>query len=462
MRSPRSSIPISAPLPLEDVEIAQGVLDAAQEKAEAALKAPRSNKPPAKRNRGHLPKHLPRIEQVIEPETTFCPVLRTCGEMTRIGEDGEARARHRFERRAERTAGRDPGAVPGSGDAAAEIRLPPLFGCGRAGTCTGACCAGRAADRGADRPCDRQQVRRSPAILPAGGDLRPSGRHARPRQSRQLGRTRVFASPARRRCGRVSPEDATAPVLDPGRKRTKTGYFLQCDGYGGYDRLTAVEREQGPWTLVHCWSHLRRRFVKIMRGTASPIAEEALRQIGTLYAVEKTVRGLTPEIRLAARREHSAPIVAAFKPWFEKQLSTISSGSKLAEHIRYALGHWEGLTRFLDDGRLELDTNPVENAIRPIALTRKTRSSQVTRSARKTGRSSPRSSQPASSTASIQPPTSRTRSPRSSTAIRKTGSTSRCLGPQGQRQETPHRGSAKRLRTKRPRIRHSILHRLCK
>ena len=83
------------------------------------------------------------------------------------------------------------------------------------------------------------------------------------------------------------------------------------------------------------------------------------------------VRGAPPRERLAARKEHSAPIVAALRPWFEKQLSMISSGSTLATDIRYALAHWEGLTRFLEDGRLELDTNPVENAIRPVALTRK-------------------------------------------------------------------------------------------
>ena len=86
-----------------------------------------------------------------------------------------------------------------------------------------------------------------------------------------------------------------------------------------------------------------------------------VRQIAQLYAIEATVRGSTPCIRLAARKEHSLPIVAALKPWFEKQLSMISSGSTLAEDIRYALNHWQGLTRFLDDGRLELDTNPVES-----------------------------------------------------------------------------------------------------
>ena len=89
------------------------------------------------------------------------------------------------------------------------------------------------------------------------------------------------------------------------------------------------------------------------------------------YAVEATVRGMAPEDRLAARRDLSLPIIEALRPWFEKQLSMISSGSTLATDIRYAAAHWEGLTRFLGDGRLELDTNPVENAIRPVALTRK-------------------------------------------------------------------------------------------
>ena len=96
-----------------------------------------------------------------------------------------------------------------------------------------------------------------------------------------------------------------------------------------------------------------------------------IRHIGGLYAVEKVVRGFAPNARLAARRQLSASIVAAMKPWLEKQLSHISKGSKLAEHIRYTLGAWGGLVRFLDDGRLELDTNPIENLIRPVALTRK-------------------------------------------------------------------------------------------
>src|SRR3546814_15873232 len=102
------------------------------------------------------------------------------------------------------------------------------------------------------------------------------------------------------------------------------------------------------WSSDVCSSDLlRRRFVKLVRNTKSPVAETALRHIAALYTVEAGVRGQTPEVRLAARRRHAAPIVEALKPWFETQLSAISSGSTLAGDIRYALGHWPGLTRFL-------------------------------------------------------------------------------------------------------------------
>ena len=116
---------------------------------------------------------------------------------------------------------------------------------------------------------------------------------------------------------------------------------------------------------------MRRRFVKRLETDGPPIAEGALRQITGPYAIEASVRGRAPKIRLAARKELSAPIVAAFRPWLEAQLSRIPKASKLAGDIRYTLGLWQGLTRFLEGGCLELNTTPVENQIRPIALTRK-------------------------------------------------------------------------------------------
>lgn len=117
--------------------------------------------------------------------------------------------------------------------------------------------------------------------------------------------------------------------------------------------------------------HTRRKFYDVVEATGSPVATEALRRIGEIYAVEADVRGQSPALRLAARLQRSKPVVAAFHTWLEVQLQHISGRSTLAEAIRYALSRWTGLTRFLTDGRVELDTNPVERAIRPVALGRK-------------------------------------------------------------------------------------------
>jgi len=395
-------------LPLEDVEIAQGVLDAAQEKAEAAIKGkPAGGTSARNRNRGQLPAHLPRVERVIEPDSILCPC--GCGEMTRIGEDVSERL----------------DLIP------AQLRVlvtrRPKYACRR---CSAAVAQAHAPEHVVPGGLPTEALI-AQVIVAKFGDHLPFYRQADiyARQGIRLDRA-TLGNWAGRACFHLQPivahmrqhlasadrlfmDETTAPVLDPGRRQTKKGFFwaiasddrghggtsppivlfryapgrggafaeqflqgfagqlLQCDGYDGYERLTRIVRPQGPWRLVHCWSHLRRRFVKLMRNTKSPIAEAAVRQIAALYAVEATVRGMAPEDRLAARRELSLPIIEALRPWFEKQLSMISTGSTLATDIRYAIAHWEGLTRFLDDGRLELDTNPVENAIRPVALTRK-------------------------------------------------------------------------------------------
>jgi hypothetical protein len=124
-------------------------------------------------------------------------------------------------------------------------------------------------------------------------------------------------------------------------------------------------------TLAFCWAHLRRRFFDIAQGGPAPIASEALERIAVLYAIEKTIRGKSAGERRAVRQEKSKPLVLALKAWFEWQLTRVSAKATIAEDIRYALNHWDGLTRFLDDGRIELDTNIVERSIRPIVLNRK-------------------------------------------------------------------------------------------
>jgi len=203
-------------------------------------------------------------------------------------------------------------------------------------------------------------------------------------------------------------DDTPIPVLDPGRGRTKTGrlwvyarddrpwagpdppaavYFyspdrraerpashlggfrgvLQVDGYAGFETLAA----SGDIVLAACWAHARRRFYEFHQATGSPIAAEALRRIADLYAVEKRIRGQLAEARRQVREAQSRPLIAAMKPWLEAELRRLPNRSGLADAIRYALARWPALCRFLDDGRIELDTNPVERAIRPVALGRK-------------------------------------------------------------------------------------------
>jgi len=142
---------------------------------------------------------------------------------------------------------------------------------------------------------------------------------------------------------------------------------LQVDGYGAYASLA----ERGDVVLAFCWSHVRRRFYEIQAASPAPIAAEALVRIGALYAIEADIRGCSAEQRQRVRFSRSKPLVDALKPWFESQLATVSGKSTIAEAIRYALTRWDGLTRFIDDGRVEIDSNAVERAIRPIALGRK-------------------------------------------------------------------------------------------
>ncbi|MFM8616630.1 MAG: IS66 family transposase, partial [Alphaproteobacteria bacterium] len=145
---------------------------------------------------------------------------------------------------------------------------------------------------------------------------------------------------------------------------------LQVDGYDGFKALRR-DRDDGEVVLAFCWAHLRRRFFDIHAATQSPIAAEALLRIAALYAIEAGIRGSTADRRLAVRQAQSAPLVAELEAWLHGQLNRLSSGSKLAEAIRYGLRHWQGLSEFLSDGRLEMDTNTVEREIRPVAVTRK-------------------------------------------------------------------------------------------
>ena len=134
---------------------------------------------------------------------------------------------------------------------------------------------------------------------------------------------------------------------------------LQVHAYAGHRALA----QMGDVSLAFCWAHVRRRFYERAVAEDSPIAKEASQRIALLYAVEKDIRGRAPDERRAARQERSRPVVNELEPWLRTKHALISRKSKLAEAIRYALSRWEGLNRFLDDGRIEIDSNTVERSL---------------------------------------------------------------------------------------------------
>ena len=387
-------------LGLEDVEQVAASGEAASDAANPTERASRAAK--RRVNRGSLPAHLPRIEMVVDIEDRSCPC---CGKaLHRIGEDTGERL----------------DIVP------AQFRVlivrRPKYAC---------------------RACENVVVQApAPARLIEGGlpteatvaqilvskyaDHLPLYRQAQiyARQGVELdrstladwvGRAAFMLRPvhqrllaALKRSAKLFADETTAPVLDPGRGRTKLGQLwayarddrpwggtdppgvayvyapdrkaerpithlagfkgiLQVDGYGGYRVLA----ERGDVQLAFCWSHVRRRFYELAAAGPAPIASGALERIAGLYAIEKDIRGRSADQRHAVRQDRSRPIIDELEPWLLAKLALISQKTKLAEAIRYALSRWTGLTRFLDDGRIEIDSNVVERSIRPITLNRK-------------------------------------------------------------------------------------------
>lgn len=203
-------------------------------------------------------------------------------------------------------------------------------------------------------------------------------------------------------------DETTAPVLDPGRGRTKTGQLwayarddrpwggtdppavayvyaadrkaerpiahlagfggvLQVDGYAGYRALA----ERHGVKLAFCWSHVRREFIDLATKGASPIAAEVLARIAALYRIEGEIAGHSAEARRLARDRRSRPLLIALERFLRDKLALVSQKSTLAVAIRYATSRWAGLTLYVEDGRVEMDSNTVERSIRPLALTRK-------------------------------------------------------------------------------------------
>ena len=216
---------------------------------------------------------------------------------------------------------------------------------------------------------------------------------------------RTEGAPAAQRSGPAPP--GVVYYFSPDRKGehprghlANSSGILQADAYAGFKELyerradgTQQFRGEEEKQTVRgtvcptnaCWAHLRRAFHDVWTANTSGIAREALDRIGTLYDIEREIAGQPAETRLAARKDHSADKVAAFKAWAEQQLTRIPGKSDLAKAFRYALSRWASFTLFLEDGRVAIDseedqetprwgvslTNPAERAMRPIGVGRK-------------------------------------------------------------------------------------------
>jgi transposase len=176
-------------------------------------------------------------------------------------------------------------------------------------------------------------------------------------------------------CGPTHP--AVAYIYAEDRKNMRpaahlaqfTG-VLQVDGYDGFKRL-AGERVDQSVRLAFCWVHMRRAFFQFHASTKSPLAAEVLKRVAALYAIEAEIRGQPAVERQRVRQDRSRPLVEELHDWLRIHINRVSGASDLAKAMRYAIRHWPGLVAFLDDGRIEMDSNTVERTIRPHTLTRK-------------------------------------------------------------------------------------------
>ena len=385
----------------------EGTLAEAEADAPASTTpTPRAKRPAAERNIGHLPAHLPRVFDVIEPESTLCPC--GCGEMTKIGEDRTERLH----------------VVPAKLQVIVTVR--PKYAC---------------------RKCE-EGVTQAPApahliegALPTEGmiahvlvskfaDHLPLYRQAqiyarsgielhRSTLADWVGKASFHLRPVYeclkaelKTSNHLGLDETTVRVLDPGRGKTKTGYMwtmardergwsgpdppgcvyeyvpsrsgkhgekllegfkgtVQVDGYPGHNRLRREDRPGGPLTLAACWIHARRGLKEMFDSNGSPIAKAGLKRIAQLYKIEAKIRGESPATRQFVRWTESAPLVNAFGVWLDEQRSRVSPRSRLGEKLTYIANQWDGLLVFLYDGRVEMDSNFVENRIRPIKLTAK-------------------------------------------------------------------------------------------
>lgn len=388
-------------LALGDVSVAALSPEPSNDSAPAAEQLKALASPRIRRPARLFPEHLPRETVLHQPATCDCP---DCGaQMRKLGEDVSEMLNY----------------VPGTFTVIRHVR--PKLACGRCSKVVQLPAPSRPIERGMPAPGLLAQV-----IVSKYADHCPLYRQAAiyQRSGVQLDRATLASwigaasdllAPVVDALGRhvrsaekIHADDTPVPVLAPGRGKTKTGRvwayvrddrpsagrgppavwyryspdrrgehprhhlrnfrgILQADAYAGFAPLYV----DGRIVEAGCWAHARRKFYDVHVATKSPLAAEAIRRIGLLYAIEREIRGLLPEARAAVRQQSSAPILDGLRAWLLTTLQTVSGKSSLALAIKYTLVRWEAMTRFCSDGRIELDNNSAERSIRAIVLGRR-------------------------------------------------------------------------------------------
>ncbi len=379
-------------LKLEELEVG---------KAERAEDGPGSQPPRQRPSRQPLPEHLPREVHVHMPDRDTCTACG--GGLSKLGEDVSEMLEY----------------VPASFKVIRHVR--PKLCCTKCDVILEAPAPSRPIERGLAGPGLLAHVlvakyadhlplyRQSEIYAREGVDLDRStladwvgaASHLLSPLVDQLRRHVLAAS-------KLHADDTPVPVLAPGTGRTKTARLwtyvrddraaaddapaavwfaysqdrkgehpkqhlssfsgiLQADGYAGFHHLY----EGGRIVEAACWAHVRRKFYDIQVANGSSIASEAVKRIGALYDIEREVRGRPAEVRTATRQTRARPLLDELHRWLHKALAGLSRKSDTALAIRYALSRWRALSRYIDDGRIEMDNSAAERALRTVALGRK-------------------------------------------------------------------------------------------
>jgi transposase len=390
---------------IEQLELRLDELEAARAEKATPLQPPAAVAPAApvaaKPARRPLPEHLPREVKKYPPKQKACP---DCGgELKSLGEDVSEILEY----------------IPAHFKVIQQVR--PKFACACCERIVQAQAPSRPIERGIAGPgllahvlvskyCDHLPLYRQSEIY-----AREGVELERSTLADWVGGTSALLAPlveALRRhimaANKLHADDTPVPVLAPGNGKTKTGRLwtyvrddrptgdttpaavwfaytpdrkgehpqahlhnftgtLQADGYAGFDQIYEAGRIQE----AACWAHVRRKFYDLQVAHKSPVAAEALQRIGALYEIEKEIRGRPPEERREIRNARARPLLESLKRWLEETLCTLSRKSDTALAVRYGLGRWEALLRYVNDGRIEIDNNAAERALRVVALGRK-------------------------------------------------------------------------------------------